>query len=284
MKGKYQCLSPNNQYRVALYLNSKDRTKRRIYRLALQAFFPKVSPNETVDHIDEDHTNNFLENLQWMSRRNNSSKGHIGLFTQAKKRGKPVLQLDDDGKVLNEFWSSHEAERQTGINKRQIRTAATKNIRASGYYWRFKVLPKHKDLPGEIWKSSPTLVKILSDKIRPLMAKKVRISNMGRVKSCTGVIGIGSCAPRASKKYRSYSSWKIHHLVWAAFYDEDPRELEGVMCHDDGAPLREDGTYTNHLSTLRIDTQSSNTKEYHFYRKRKLAEGQPTLNKRLKVL
>src|SRR5579872_1762436 len=58
-------LKPNAVGQVAVCSADKTRQMKLVYHLSLLAFFPDEPPNENVDHIDEDHDNHFLENLQW---------------------------------------------------------------------------------------------------------------------------------------------------------------------------------------------------------------------------
>ena len=46
-----------------------------IHQLVAQAFIPNYDRLETVDHIDSNKLNNRVDNLQWMNREDNASKG-----------------------------------------------------------------------------------------------------------------------------------------------------------------------------------------------------------------
>ena len=62
--------------RIELYNGSrKSKKKFFIHQLVAQAFIPNYDKLETVDHIDGNKLNNKVDNLQWMSREDNSSKG-----------------------------------------------------------------------------------------------------------------------------------------------------------------------------------------------------------------
>lgn len=58
-----------------------------VFKLMLKTCFPNVPENETVDHISNDHTDNRLFNLQWLSRSDNSKKNK----NQCRKRGVEVV-------------------------------------------------------------------------------------------------------------------------------------------------------------------------------------------------
>lgn len=52
-------------------------------------------------------------------------------------RGKRILQMDDNGNIINEFISLNEAARQLNINPTSISKALHGYIkRAGGFYWK----------------------------------------------------------------------------------------------------------------------------------------------------
>lgn len=66
-------LNTNGYYYVSLM---KDNVKRqfRIHRLVAEAFIPNPNNLETVDHIDNCKEHNYVGNLQWLTREDNTSK------------------------------------------------------------------------------------------------------------------------------------------------------------------------------------------------------------------
>jgi hypothetical protein len=64
------------------------------------------------------------------------TKEHV--MKQAKSQGKPVLQFDLDGNLINQFWSAAEASRQTGIPYQSIsRVCLGHKNKTHGFVWRF---------------------------------------------------------------------------------------------------------------------------------------------------
>ena len=61
--------------KVNLYKNSKQKTLY-IHRLIALAYIPNPNNYDTVDHIDNDKTHNWLSNLQWLSNSENVAKGN----------------------------------------------------------------------------------------------------------------------------------------------------------------------------------------------------------------
>ena len=66
-----------------------------IHRLVASAYLPNPDNLPEVDHIDNDKTHNYLNNLQWITHKDNVRKSC----------NKPILQLTLDGEFVRE-WSS----------------------------------------------------------------------------------------------------------------------------------------------------------------------------------
>lgn len=103
-KGKGRWLKPaqnNNGYLyVVLCRDGKTFTKK-LHRLVAEAFVPNDDPEhkDTVDHIDEDKTNNRAANLQWLSNADNVRKSNC----------KPVMLFDTLSGTVEQFDSQTEA-------------------------------------------------------------------------------------------------------------------------------------------------------------------------------
>ena len=93
----------NNGYLcVGLYKfgEKKDKT---IHRIVLETFLPNKDENKlTVNHKDEDKTNNSLENLEWMTIQQNI------VYSQAH----PVVQLDKNDNLIAVYESINDAARK----------------------------------------------------------------------------------------------------------------------------------------------------------------------------
>ena len=73
----YLVTNPQNRKTVILYNNHKDRSSTQYARYLMAVKLGRyLAKNETVDHIDEDKTNDSLTNLQILSMRDNLVKAN----------------------------------------------------------------------------------------------------------------------------------------------------------------------------------------------------------------
>lgn len=259
-KKTQQILKPDKNFQISLMKNGKKHQKY-IYHLVLKTFFPHIPQNgRTADHINENRLNNQPNNLQWLTKPQNSSKSNqLRPRNNGPALSKPVEQWSKDGTIFQrEFSSVREAERITKINHQNISRCARGKLKsAGGFVWRFKELKSQEDLPGEIWETHDRLKEIIP-------YPSIRISNMGRILTVSGIKTKGSVVPGTSG-HRRYGGHLVHQLVWAVFGDERPVPREGdklVICHNDSIPRDEDQCASNAIEHLRLDSRRENALEY----------------------
>ena len=128
--GKEKILKPRKTHRgylqVLLYKDGKYKVMS-VHRLVAQAFIPNPNNIETVNHKDEDKTNNSASNLEWMTNKDNVT------YSQARQ----VQMFDKStGELLATFPSMMEAERVTGIANQSICSCCLGKLKsAGGYAW-----------------------------------------------------------------------------------------------------------------------------------------------------
>ena len=98
----------------------------RIHRLVAEAYLPNPNNLPEVDHIDNDKTHNYLNNLQWITHRDNSRKG----------RNKPILQYDLDGNFIREWECANDVGKEIQSNIVSCLKGRIKS--AYGYKWFYK--------------------------------------------------------------------------------------------------------------------------------------------------
>ena len=103
----------NSRYlRAALCNNGKIKYEN-IHRLVAKAFIPNPENKPEVNHKDENPSNNFIDNLEWMTSKENSNygTGHLRAILNTNfdsikaKTSKPINQYDMNGKFIKRFKS-----------------------------------------------------------------------------------------------------------------------------------------------------------------------------------
>lgn len=120
-----------------------------VHRIEYEAFYGPIPEGMEVNHINEDKTDNRLENLNLMTRKENANWGTAIERNSAKRKNtkafrrsaRPVLQFNLDGSFIQEWPSQKEIERQLGFAQRNISAACRQlahHNTAYNYVWRFK--------------------------------------------------------------------------------------------------------------------------------------------------
>ena len=120
-------------------LSSKNVQKRhKIHRLVAEAFIPNPNNYPEINHIDEDVSNNNVNNLEWCTKLYNLNYGNHR-ENIAKKKRTPILKCDLNGNVLEEYESIRVAARSTGNAASNILSAILgKQKTCGGYIWKKK--------------------------------------------------------------------------------------------------------------------------------------------------
>lgn len=134
--------STNGYARVNLTSAYNDKTKQTmklVHRLVAQAFIPNLKNLSDVNHKDEIKTNNNLDNLEWISHRDNLNYGTRN-ERMAKSNSKPIQQLDmKTGLIIATYPSASIASKETGILISSISMVARgKGMTAGGYGWKYQ--------------------------------------------------------------------------------------------------------------------------------------------------
>ena len=115
-----------------------------VHRLVAQEFIPNPNNLATVNHKDENRTNNYVENLEWLSNADNLRYGEHYLrlskiLTNNPKKCKTVACFTKDGIFVAKYPSLHEAARQTKTTISNIHSCC-KGIRnfAGGFVWKYE--------------------------------------------------------------------------------------------------------------------------------------------------
>ena len=129
-----------------------------VHRLVARAFIPNPNNYPQINHIDENPSNNNVDNLEWCTAKYNMNYG-VGAKTRhlkidytkqcrkeiAIKNGKivskPTLQFDQNGNFIKRYESAKAASTETGVDHRHIVSCCNnKKYRhtAGGYIWKYE--------------------------------------------------------------------------------------------------------------------------------------------------
>lgn len=138
LKGKILKLSvkPNGYCYVTLNKNGYAKYAL-VHRLVAEAFIDNIVGLPQVNHIDEDKKNNSVNNLEWSSCKENAQYGTRN-ERAAKKSGKPVVQKNTSGEILNIFRSANYAAKHVGRDAANIQACLKgKTKTCAGFRWEY---------------------------------------------------------------------------------------------------------------------------------------------------
>ena len=110
-----------------------------VHRAVASAFIPNPNNLSQINHIDENKSNNCVENLEWCTASYNSSYG-----SRNKTNSCPVAQYSLSGELIATYPSALAASNATGISDTVILRCCRKEYDAPrrNNFYIFKLLPK----------------------------------------------------------------------------------------------------------------------------------------------
>ena len=123
-----------NKYRVITLCKNGIQKKYRVNRIVAIAFIPNNYNKAQVNHIDGNKENNCVNNLEWVTNKENMDHAlKTGLISHSSKK---ITQLNDEGLEINRYNSIYEAAALTRIAQPNITRACKSKSKAGGYVWR----------------------------------------------------------------------------------------------------------------------------------------------------
>lgn len=126
---------------VQLYKNNTAKSVY-VHRLVAESFIPNPLKKKTVNHKNGNKQDNRVENLEWMTYKENNKHAYdTGLNDEKHRRNNrtsiAVRQLDVQGNLISEYPSMREAERQTGVTVSEISLGIKKGWNYRGFTWEY---------------------------------------------------------------------------------------------------------------------------------------------------
>lgn len=140
--GKYMSkILDNYGYYMCKLRNKKIVKIPKIHRLVAQAFIPNPENKPQVNHKDGNKLNNCVDNLEWVTPRENIlhavENGLIDVIGDIKNFCGYRVEQIKDGKVINTFETISKSSRETGVCRSGIeKVLKGKQKTSGGYYWK----------------------------------------------------------------------------------------------------------------------------------------------------
>ena len=145
LKNTYKILKqvPNSKdsscnYFLVTLTKNKKRKNCFIHRLMAETFIPNPDNKPQINHIDGDKQNNSINNLEWVTVKENAIHARNTGLTTSISCEKEVHQYDEKGNYIQSFKSIVEAQKITGIQQQNISKVVRRlRPRAGGFRWSF---------------------------------------------------------------------------------------------------------------------------------------------------
>ena len=130
-------LKPNiagNNYLYVTLCKNGEHKHCRIHRLVLETYNPvEGMENLQVNHLDENKNNNCINNLEWLTPKENINYG-TGIERRKKTQSKPIYCVELD----KTFESINVAARELGLNSGGICSCCKGRLKSTGgYHFRY---------------------------------------------------------------------------------------------------------------------------------------------------
>ena len=111
--------------------------KFKVHRLVAKAFIPNPNDYPCVNHKDENHGNNCVDNLEWCTYEYNNNYGTIKQRL-SELNGKPIGQFNKDTmELIATFNSSWDAARHLKISNHIVACCLGQRKTCGGYVWKY---------------------------------------------------------------------------------------------------------------------------------------------------
>lgn len=115
-----------NGYMRIMLCKDGQRKMYSLHRIVAEAYIPNPDNLPQVDHIDNDKTHNYVNNLQWITHKDNVRKGN----------NIPILQYDLDGNFIREWECAADVGKKVKDNICHCLKGRYKT--AYGFIWKYK--------------------------------------------------------------------------------------------------------------------------------------------------
>lgn len=108
---------------------------RYVHRLVAIVFIPNPDSLPVVNHIDECSVHNSVDNLEWVTHKENANHGTRNERI-VRKRKIPVLCFDEYGNTIKRYSCRYEAAEDLGVSEHSVRAAMKNGNRCRKMFFR----------------------------------------------------------------------------------------------------------------------------------------------------
>ena len=123
------------QFVLRLMDEAGKRKEERVHKLVGETFLRPSRPGESLRHINGIRTDNFVNNLEWMSKK------ELGRLTGPHSRRKPVVKINTNGDKLEFYSSAREAARENFMSYQTVMDYCNKKnkkkVAPDGYVYKW---------------------------------------------------------------------------------------------------------------------------------------------------
>ena len=230
----------NNGYLVVNLMKDKKARRKLVHRLVAIEFIENKANKNTVNHIDGNKENNHIENLEWLTQKENIQ--HAYKNNLSKVRVCPITQYNLEKEILRHFNSIKEVETEFGYDRSAIiRVCKGRSKTAYGYIWKYTNDPSPKIITkfdGRVYESYDNYLISSDGKVYSKKSKKILKPIVNSNNHCYVTFSV------KGKKKNFY----VHTLV-ARLYLSNPNNYSTVI----------------HINGDKSDNSSKNLKWVKFY-------------------
>jgi hypothetical protein len=245
-------LNVKGGYDHVCLVHNKIRKSFKVHRLVALAFIPNPENKLEVNHKDKNKLHNHIDNLEWMTRKENNIHRCIGI-TITNNQNKRVSRLDPNlGTILEKYnsiedaaiWALKNELTKNSHNGRNAIGNCVCGLSKSAYGFKWQLESVMDTLEEEIWK--PVIIENIEN------TKSYYVSNLGRFKNSRGII-MDNYKVNENGYIRVFiynKTYALHRLVALAFIENSTNREQ--VNHIDGNKLN------NTVSNLEWNTCSEN--------------------------